>query len=107
MAQFFRDTNILPPLRSVWKDEAFTEKREFWSNQAVGSIYADLADDVPPQYGHPYMLLAKRKLGDVLAACADYYAENGEEGFAEFTEMTLKETADGLRRITDRGSVGE
>ena len=97
LAGRFRDLNILPPLKDAWKLPAFNEPRAYWSGQRIGTLYAELADQVPPQYTSPYIQLAKSKMGEVVAACAVYYNEHGARGFEEFARGRLTQAADYVR----------
>lgn len=98
LAGRFADTNILPPVRAAWEEKAFDAPRPYWSGQQLGTLYAELATDVPPQYTDPYISLAKGKLGEALVACVQYYNTRGEEGFDDFIRKTLKDRADEVRK---------
>jgi len=97
LAGRFRDLNILPPLRDAWRLPQFNEERPYWSGQRLGKLYANLAEQVPPQYTSPFINLAKSKLGEAVSACAAFYNANGEEGFDAYARARLKETADYVR----------
>jgi len=79
LAARFTDTNIIPPFKEAWDQPAFNEPRQFWSDQPIGRLYADLAQQVPPQYTSPFIELAKGKLGQVVSACARYYNDHGND----------------------------
>lgn len=98
----FRETNILPALKDAWNHPAFKEPRPYWSNQPIGTLYAELADDVPPQYSGPMVELAKAKLGGVVAACVTYYKARGDEGFDAFVRQRLKQAAEDVRQQMTR-----
>lgn len=102
LAERFRETNILPPLKDAWEHPAFDEPRAYWSGQKLGRIYADLADDVPPQYASPFIETAKSKMAGVISSCAAYYRENGREGFEEFARARLLAAAEEVRRYIQR-----
>lgn len=102
LAERFRESNILPPLRDAWSHPAFSEPREYWSNQPIGILYAQLAEQVPPQYTSPFIGTAKAKLGEVVSACATYYQSYGEAGFDEFARARLKQAADEVRLYMKR-----
>ncbi|MCX7765544.1 MAG: hypothetical protein N2246_02415, partial [Candidatus Sumerlaeia bacterium] len=102
LAERFRESNILPPLREAWSHPAFSEPRAYWSNQPIGILYAQLAEQVPPQYTSPFIGTAKAKLGEVVSACAAYYQTNGEAGFDEFARARLKQAADEVRLYMKR-----
>ena len=81
---------------------AFDEERAYWSGQPLGRLYANLADEVPPQYGSPLVETAKSKMSGVISACAVYYRENGEAGFEDFALTRLAEAAAEVRRYMRR-----
>lgn len=98
----FATTNILPPLKESWSHPEFDRRRPYWSNQPIGRLYADLAEQTPPQYTSPFITLAKGKLGEALVACVQYYRHNGPDGFDAFAERVLKAKARYVRRLIER-----
>jgi hypothetical protein len=98
----FRHTNIIPPLRDAWNLPAFQEPRAYWSNQPIGKMLADLADQTPPQYASPYTPMAKAKLSEALVECVLHYRGHGDDGFEEFVRDTLKSKANEVRRLMNR-----
>lgn len=98
LAERFADTNILPPVPAAWNEPAFNTPRPFWSGQALGREYAQLAPDVPAQYTSPFISNAKGKLGQALVTCVQYYNTRGEDGFDAFVRKTLKDRADEVRK---------
>jgi arabinosaccharide transport system substrate-binding protein len=102
LAQRFRDTNIIPALRSAWDQPAFHEPRSYWSNQPLGELYARLAPQVPFQYTSPLIVTAKSKLSEALVACVQQYNAHGEEGFEPYVRARLKQSADEVRAIIRR-----
>ena len=102
LGERFRDSNILPPLKEAWSHPAFDEPRDYWSGQKLGRIYADLAEDVPPQYASPLIEMAKSKMASVISVCAAYYRANGENGFEDFARSNLLAAGNEVRRYIDR-----
>ena len=102
LAKRFRDTNILPALKKAWKNAAIDEPRAYWGGQRIGRLYADLGDDVPPQYSSPYIEFAKGKLSEVVSASASYYDKHGPDGFDEFAETRLHAAAEEVREMMKR-----
>ena len=80
LAEDFRQTYILPTLKDAWEEPAFKEPRPYWSNQPIGQLYAELAEDTPPQYTSPLIETTKEQVSGVISACAAYYREHGEQG---------------------------
>jgi len=102
LAERFRETNILPPFKDAWELPAFREPRSYWSNQPLGQLYAELAEQVPPQYTSPLIETAKTKMGGVISSCAAYYREHGAKGFDAFSRARLKEAGDEIRQYIRR-----
>lgn len=105
LEETFRSTNILPADRRAWTRPAFAEGRAYWQDQAIGLEYAALADDLPIQIGHPYIGLAKDKLGEVVASAVARARSQGMEGMEAFLRQRLSAGADyvriQLRRVPD------
>lgn len=91
--ELFRRNNILPPRRDLWDHPVFDEPREFWSGQAIGRLYADLARDVPAQFSSPFVEIAKGKMGQVISGLSSYYDRHGERGFEDEVRRRLSEAA--------------
>jgi arabinosaccharide transport system substrate-binding protein len=102
LAERFRDTNILPPLRDAWNQPAFSEPNPYYSNQPLGVLYAQLAPQVPFQYTSPHVVTAKSKLGEALVACVQYYNQHGERGFDGYVRSRLRKSADQVRAMIRR-----
>ena len=102
LAERFAGTNILPPVRAVWDDPAFTRPNPYWSGQPLGTTYAKLAPEVPFQYGSPFIQTAKAKMGQAVVACVQRYNRQGESGFEPFVRARLKQSADEIRKMMAR-----
>ncbi len=105
----FKKTNILPPFKWAWDLEVIQEKRPYWSNQRIGALYAELADDVPPQYSSPYVQMAKTQLGAVLTQCITFYeanqdAEDIEARLRAFARKALADEAGYVRKYMQRSA---
>ncbi|MCX6361916.1 MAG: extracellular solute-binding protein [Armatimonadetes bacterium] len=102
LAERFRGTNIIPALRSAWRQPAFSEPRPYWSNQRLGDSYALLAPQTPYQYASPFISTAKGKLGEALVACVQRYRAEGDAGFEPFVRRQMGMSAGELRRLMAR-----
>ena len=98
LARRFAGTNILPPVRAAWKEPAFDKSNPYWSGQRLGRLYADLAPEVPSQYTHPFIGLAKEKFSQSLNDCVKRYNEKGDDHFESFIRQSLKTRADEARQ---------
>jgi len=63
----FRQQNIIPPLRTVYDDPAFDEQIPFFQGQRVGRLLTELADEIPPIHGSPYLSEAYEYLNGIFA----------------------------------------
>ena len=68
----------------------------------MGALYAEMAEEVPPQYSSPFITTAKGKMNEVVSACASYYRSNGEDGFEEFARKRLAQAGEEVRRYMRR-----
>jgi len=94
----WRETGILPPVKESWSRPAFQERSEYWSGQQVAQEYARVADQVPPQYAHPFVTLAKSKFTEVLSSCVARYKARGRDGFGDFVRADLRAKAAEVRQ---------
>jgi arabinosaccharide transport system substrate-binding protein len=102
LAERFGDTNILPPVKTAWERPEFKKPNAYYSGQKLGSEYAALANDVPPQYTHPFVDVAKGKMSEALTTCVNQYQDKGDEGFEAFVRATLKTKASEVRKQMER-----
>lgn len=102
LEESFRSNNILPADRQAWSRPAFQEPRPYWSNQALGQEFAALAEDLPIQVGHPFLGLAKDKLGEVVVAAVARWRRQGGDGMEEFLRRRLAANADYVRLQLER-----
>jgi arabinosaccharide transport system substrate-binding protein len=93
----FKEFNILPPVRESWTRPELNEANAYWSGQPLGKLYADQADNAPPQYSSPYVGLARAKLGEALSDCVRFYNKNAAAGFEDFVRKRMKQSADEVR----------
>lgn len=102
LAERFKETNIIPPVKGAWQNAAFDEPRPYWSNQPLGRLYAQLGPQVPPLYSSPFFETARTKMGQALTACVAYYRSHGEQGFDACVRRELKTAADQVRVLMGR-----
>jgi arabinosaccharide transport system substrate-binding protein len=102
LAERFRQTNILPPLKDVWSSDAFNEPSAFYGGQRIGRLYADLAREVPPVYSAPTHQAARLKVDEVLAKATLYYKKAGEAGLLDQIHRDLDEAEAYVQRLAKR-----
>jgi arabinosaccharide transport system substrate-binding protein len=55
LVERYRQTRIIPPLKAAWADPFFAEPDDYCGGQPVGTLLADLADEVPPVQQGKYL----------------------------------------------------
>ncbi len=105
-----RKTKTLPAYRDAWLPEILNERYAYWSDQPILSLFAELADDIPPRNGHPYLEMAKSKMAAVLSASSTWYSANRyrsdepefDEAFRRHVREVLAEKAKQIRLMMAR-----
>ena len=101
MGERFASSNILPPFAAAWELPEVRAPRPYWNGVAIGSFYAALAPDVPPNWVTPYTELANNKLNEAFNAIAVAH-ERGETDLAGVARRELTRCADYVRRAMAR-----
>ncbi|MEO7716964.1 MAG: extracellular solute-binding protein [Capsulimonas sp.] len=107
VAERYRATNILPPVKDLWADPAFHERSAYWSNEKTGESYIRLAPEVPPHYSSPVIQTATDKFSQALIDCVHYYnvhgyVDHGDAQFESYVRSRLKLRADQVRAMAGR-----
>jgi arabinosaccharide transport system substrate-binding protein len=102
LGQRFQQTNILPALKDAWDLPEFNQPNAFFSGQRLGTLYAELATQVPPLWVNPYTIIAENKINEVLLRAADQYQVHGDEGLKEFVAEQLDLAEAYMHRQMDR-----
>lgn len=102
LGERFANNYIIPPLKDAWELPEFDEPNPYYSGQAIGRLYAELAPQAPPDYITPYSRQAGIKMTEAYMNAADYYERKGEDGLREFLTKELKQNADYVRMLIKR-----
>jgi hypothetical protein len=97
----FRESNILPPVRDAWNLPEFDEPQPFFSGQAVGRLYAELAPETPDEYVHAYTGLAQAKVNEAYMAASEHFRRHGERGLRRQRHRQNERRALGAARHVD------
>lgn len=103
----FQQSNIIPPLRAAWDLPELNAPSEFYSGQAVGRFYADLAPETPPEYVSACTSLAESKLTTTYLEAVAYYRRHGDRGLRGYVLAQLREQAGQVRRFQARDAFAE
>ncbi len=98
----FRDSNILPPVRSAWSLPEFGQPSSYWGGQSIGKLLVELAEQVPQEHSHPYQRQAIAQLNSAFGRAMLYHRRSGEDGLIEYIREELKVSADRVRAIVGR-----
>jgi arabinosaccharide transport system substrate-binding protein len=92
------DSDILPPLRTIWKDPFYNRPDPFLGGQSSGALFVELAGQIPKRYVTPLSNVATLALNDVLVNAVDYVRERGDKGLEQACQGWLETAAIELKR---------
>jgi arabinosaccharide transport system substrate-binding protein len=98
----FAAMNILPMLKDSWHLPEIAAPNPYYSGQAIGTAYADLAPSTPPLYSSPVDAVARTKLDEAYNQSAAYYDAHGEAGLDDEIRRQLARVAADVRRLAER-----
>ena len=90
LANRYRATAIIPPLKRAWDHPVFDEPDPYLGSQQLGIMFKDLAPDIPSFHLNPYWAEASDRMRDAVFA-----ATMGEKT----PEMALQDLADEIREL--------
>jgi arabinosaccharide transport system substrate-binding protein len=98
----FVSTHILPPLKSAWTHPEFHEPSAFYSGLSLGTVYSQLAPEVPEEHDTAYNTFANGKLSEAFSDISIYYKQHGDSGLRDYARSALKRCADRVRVVMNR-----
>ncbi len=101
----WRVGGIITPVKEHWDHPAFAQPDAYFSGQAIGSRYIDLAEDIPPRFSHPFTKEALFRVVDALYDLRSYAEREGihdPEGLLPEARRQLERAAADVRRSIDR-----
>lgn len=101
----FAATNIIPVLKDAWNLPEFNQPNPYYSNQAIGRMYADLAPETPPVYSSAVEDLAEIKLEEAYSRVVQHYKSHGEDGLVDRIHLELARAEAHVRRVVERNMV--
>jgi arabinosaccharide transport system substrate-binding protein len=96
------NTDILPPIKSLWSDPSFHQPDPYFGGQKVGELLTDLATKIPPRYVTPATPIMSQALNDAVAEAVAYVNHRGSDGLEAWCEKRLKRIAADLRARMDQ-----
>ncbi len=103
----FSLTNIIPPLKDAWNLPEFQRPNPYYSGQAIGALYAELASEAPASWSTAYSGQAEGKLGEVFLRAATHYESKGHAGLREFVQRELNEAEAYLNQVMNRNVLAK
>ena len=73
--KLFRTVGIVSPVRAFWNDPVYDEPSPYFSGQAVGRLYIQMAPQVPLRTSSPYLPQARIEMDNALIRLREF-AEN-------------------------------
>jgi arabinosaccharide transport system substrate-binding protein len=107
LGERFKGTNIIPPFKDAWNLPEFKEPNPYFSGQAVGQLYAELAPQTPPLYSSPVDSVARAKLNEAYTRAIEHYKAHGDVGLMDVIRRELKLAEDDVKRMSERNQVLE
>jgi arabinosaccharide transport system substrate-binding protein len=75
--ELFIKGDIITPVKDFWSDPIYDKPDPFFSGQAPGRLFINLAPDVPPRFSSPFGVLAVERLRTVASRLAAYARSQG------------------------------
>jgi arabinosaccharide transport system substrate-binding protein len=69
--KLYRSSGIVTPVREFWSDPVYDEPDPYFSGQAKGRAYIQLAPDVPARTSNPYNSVAQTRVQDALVQLSE------------------------------------
>jgi arabinosaccharide transport system substrate-binding protein len=100
--EMFRETNIIPPYRSLWNMPALDEPDPYWSQQPIGRLYVSLAEETPELRNGPFPQEVLRVIANALAETGVRYQAEGEERLEQIARERLRSAANEIEILIER-----
>lgn len=107
LGERFKATNIIPPFKDAWNLPEFNEPNPYFSGQAIGKLYAELAPQTPPLYSSPVDSVARAKLNEAYTRAIEHFKAHGQDGLMDVIRRELKLAQDDVKRMAERNQVLE
>jgi arabinosaccharide transport system substrate-binding protein len=101
----FASTNIIPVLKDTWTLPALDAPNRYYSNQPLGRLYANLADETPTLNTSPLIELANIQVSEAFSRCVQHYRRFGEQGIVEKIHEELSAAKTLVQRHIDRANA--
>ena len=107
LGERFDKMYIVPPVKTAWGEPQLAKPREFWSNQPIGTMYANLAPDVPGEFVSPYSSIIVGRLSEALFAVAREFESNPaltDDQLMATARIEIAKAGDRVRREINHNS---
>jgi len=98
-----RTTEILPPVKSLWKDEIYQRPDPYFGGQREEALFVELADEIPERYVTPASTIANAIVAFVMTRAENYVETRGTDGLEDACRGWLHRGAVDLQRRIDHG----
>lgn len=102
-----RTSQILPPVKAMWQDEAYQRPDPYFGGQRVEALYAELANEIPDHCITPATTIANAILSYVVQRAQKYVETRGTDGLEAACRVWLHEGARDLARRIAHGRYEE
>jgi hypothetical protein len=91
------NTDILPPIKSLWSDPSFHKSDPYFGGQKTGELLTELAVKIPPRYVTPATPIMSQFLNEAVADAAKRVERDGTDGLEEWCRAKLEKIAQDMR----------
>jgi arabinosaccharide transport system substrate-binding protein len=91
-------TDIIPPLKSVWDRPVYQKPDPFFGGQKGQALFIELAREIPERYQTPATTIAGMSLTFVLTQAVNYVEDHGADGLEAQCQQWLDSAAKDLER---------
>lgn len=102
LASRFRDTGIIPPVRTAWSAPVFHEPWPFFNQRRMGDLFVELAPEIPPLTMTPFSVNAQDSMKIAMVRGANEYRRRGFRDAEEIAREVLDDVAADLSRLIAR-----
>jgi len=98
----YKVADIVTPVKTFWDDPIFDQPDPYFSNQAKGRLYLNLAPQVPTRTGSPYNAFAQLRVQDALVALVAYAKEHNAYDVATLAPEAKRLLGEASKLVNDQ-----
>ena len=89
----YKETDLISPVMSFWDDPIYDQPDPYFSGQAKGRMYIELAPDIPRRVSSPFHPMVEQRMREAAAGVARYARGKPDATRAELEAKAMEELA--------------